>query len=522
MWSRSIWRKGAASRVGLTRLCGHRTSCRFCADGATEFRPVLPSCHGASCRPFSRRPPMSLRLLVVEGNTAADRARHAASRGATPSEAYAEVLRELRPMPSATCLPRRSRRQPAGCRRLEGYDGVALTGSSLNLYDMTPEIRSQIDLARQIFASGTPVFGSCWGLQVLTTAAGGVVRRNPKGREMGFARKIVPNEAGRAHPMLAGRPIAFDAPAVHQDEVETMAPGTTLLASNGMSEVQAVEIRVGEGLAWAVQYHPEFSLAEVAAIGGALGTASWTRASSRTWRRSPAGGPTSRRSTPIRPTSRRPGVTASTSNCSIPAAAAPKSPTGWRRWCGRPKAGAGEHDGEREAIVRRQLGLEPAGLATRMRLAATETLTMGSPMRRRCGSRGHPLPCRPRRSGSSSPAPSCRRSRRWSTTGRWRRGASACCAKPSRSAMPTASSITTTCRTTSTRCSSTGASCSTPAPISTRPATRSRMPSSPRRTISSAFSTRSPASASSNSAAAGARCSGISMPRPAMPRTSRA
>lgn len=215
---------------------------------------------------------MSLRLLVVEGNTAADRARHAASRGATPSEAYAEVLREL--APDAVCdiaFPADPGANLPDAGGLEGYDGVALTGSSLNLYDMTPEIRSQIDLARQIFASGTPVFGSCWGLQVLTTAAGGVVRRNPKGREMGFARKIVPNEAGRAHPMLAGRPIAFDAPAVHQDEVETMAPGATLLASNGMSEVQAVEIRVGEGLAWAVQYHPEFSLAEVAAIGGALG-----------------------------------------------------------------------------------------------------------------------------------------------------------------------------------------------------------------------------------------------------------
>ena len=215
---------------------------------------------------------MSLRLLVVEGNTAADRARHAASRGATPSEAYAEVLREL--APDAICdiaFPADHGANLPDAGGLEGYDGVALTGSSLNLYDMTPAIRSQIDLARQIFASGTPVFGSCWGLQVLTTAAGGVVRRNPKGREMGFARKIVPNEAGRAHPMLAGRPIAFDAPAVHQDEVETMAPGTTLLASNGMSEVQAVEIRVGEGLAWAVQYHPEFSLAEVAAIGGALG-----------------------------------------------------------------------------------------------------------------------------------------------------------------------------------------------------------------------------------------------------------
>ncbi len=289
---------------------------------------------------------MSLRLLVVEGNTAADRARHAASRGATPSEAYAEVLREL--APDAVCdiaFPADPGANLPDAGGLEGYDGVALTGSSLNLYDMTPEIRSQIDLARQIFASGTPVFGSCWGLQVLTTAAGGVVRRNPKGREMGFARKIVPNEAGRAHPMLAGRPIAFDAPAVHQDEVETMAPGTTLLASNGMSEVQAVEIRVGEGLPGRCSTIRNSRSPRSRPSAARWDPASWTRASSRTWRRSPAGGPTSRRSTPIRPTSRRPGVTASTSNCSIPAAAAPKSPTGWRRWCGRPKAGAGEHDG---------------------------------------------------------------------------------------------------------------------------------------------------------------------------------
>lgn len=216
---------------------------------------------------------MSLRILVVEGNNAADRARHARNRGATPSEAYAEVLRDLAPDAVVDlCFPADPGANLPDAGGLAGYDAVALTGSSLNIYDMTPEITAQIDLARQVFASGTPVFGSCWGLQILTTAAGGVVRRNPKGREMGFARKIVPNEAGRAHPMLAGRPAAFDAPAIHQDEVETMAPGTTLLASNGMSEVQAVEIRVGKATAWAVQYHPEFSFGEVAAIGGALGT----------------------------------------------------------------------------------------------------------------------------------------------------------------------------------------------------------------------------------------------------------
>ena len=39
--------------------------------------------------------------------------------------------------------------------------------------------------AREIFASRVPFFGSCWGLQVAAVAAGGTVRLNPKGREMG-------------------------------------------------------------------------------------------------------------------------------------------------------------------------------------------------------------------------------------------------------------------------------------------------------------------------------------------------
>jgi GMP synthase (glutamine-hydrolysing) len=215
---------------------------------------------------------MTLRLLVVEGNNAADRARHAKTRGAMPSEAYADVLRDIAPDATVDlCFPADAGANLPDRAGLADYDGVVLTGSSLNLYDMTPEITSQIGLARSVFAAGTPVFGSCWGLQVLTAAAGGSVRRNPQGREMGVARRIVPNGEGKAHPMLAGRPTAFDALAVHQDEIESLAPGTTLLASNGMSRVQAVEIQSGSGKAWAVQYHPEFTFGEVAAIGGALG-----------------------------------------------------------------------------------------------------------------------------------------------------------------------------------------------------------------------------------------------------------
>ena len=117
---------------------------------------------------------------------------------------------------------------------------------------------------RAVFASGTPAFGSCAGLQVATVAAGGTVRRMPEAREAGFARRITPTDEGRAHPLLRGRPAAYDALTIHTDEVETLPEGAVRLASNRAAEVQAAEIRVDGGVFWGVQYHPEIDLGEVA------------------------------------------------------------------------------------------------------------------------------------------------------------------------------------------------------------------------------------------------------------------
>ena len=91
---------------------------------------------------------------------------------------------------------------PAG---LAAYDGIVLTGSHLNIYDATPEIRRQVDLMRAVYASRTPAFGSCWGLQVAAVAAGGDVRLNPAGWEVGIARRLDPDRGGEG-PSDAGRP----------------------------------------------------------------------------------------------------------------------------------------------------------------------------------------------------------------------------------------------------------------------------------------------------------------------------
>ena len=210
---------------------------------------------------------MGLRFLVVEGNTRGARQAHKQAYGLTLSESYAEVLQGI--APDAVCdiaFPADEGANLPDAAGLQSYDGIAITGSALNLYDRTPAILRQIDLMRAIYASGTPAFGSCWGLQLGAAAAGGDVARNPQGREIGFARRITPTEAGRSHPMLAGRAPAYDAPATHIDVVSVMPPNGTVLSFNANSAVQAAEIRAEGGSFWGVQYHPEFSLAEIASI----------------------------------------------------------------------------------------------------------------------------------------------------------------------------------------------------------------------------------------------------------------
>jgi GMP synthase (glutamine-hydrolysing) len=210
---------------------------------------------------------MALRFLVVEGNTRGARQAHREAYGHMPSESYAAVLQDIEP--DAVCdlaFPADEGANLPDSAGLESYDGIVLTGSHLNLYDRTPEILRQVDLMRAVYASRTPCFGSCWGLQVAAVAANGDVGKNPLGREVGFARRLTPTETGRAHPLLMGRPAAYDAPAIHLDMVTALPDDCTILAANAVSPVQAAEIRQDGGVFWGVQYHPEFSLGELAVI----------------------------------------------------------------------------------------------------------------------------------------------------------------------------------------------------------------------------------------------------------------
>lgn len=149
---------------------------------------------------------------------------------------------------------------------LDDYDGAVWTGSSMTVHHDTPAVRSQLELARALYRAGVPCFGSCWAAQIAVTAAGGRCEPNPKGREFGLARKIALTEAGRAHPMYRNKPAVFDGLTSHEDHIVELPPGAALLASNAFSPVQAVDVTHERGSFWAVQYHPEYELADVAAL----------------------------------------------------------------------------------------------------------------------------------------------------------------------------------------------------------------------------------------------------------------
>lgn len=211
------------------------------------------------------------RILVIDGNVSQVRARQAAALGYDSGVGYQRVLQRIEASLQIDIVLAAdgAAEFPTGVG-LDDYDGVTMTGSALNIYNGGPPVTHQIDLAKAVFAAGIPFFGSCWGLQVAVTAAGGQVHANPQGREFGFARRILLTDAGREHPLFAGKPVVFEAPAVHRDSIAALPPGAEILARNEFG-LQAAAFTFGHGTFWGVQYHPEYEYLDLAATAERYG-----------------------------------------------------------------------------------------------------------------------------------------------------------------------------------------------------------------------------------------------------------
>lgn len=137
----------------------------------------------------------------------------------------------------------------------EGFAGVIVTGSAAMVPDRHPWSERTADWLRDAAHAGLPLFGICYGHQLIARALGGEVGPNEVGREMGTVRIHLHPEA-QHDPLFARLADPFAAQATHLQSVLRPPEGAVVLAHNDHDACHA--FRWGPA-AWGVQFHPEFS-----------------------------------------------------------------------------------------------------------------------------------------------------------------------------------------------------------------------------------------------------------------------
>ena len=116
--------------------------------------------------------------------------------------------------------------------KLKNYDGLIWGGSSLNIYNDTPEIKRQILFMKECFKNVKKILAICWGMQVAVTAAGGEVKKGEKGSHIGIANDIQLTQKGLDNLFYKDKNKKFNTPAFNFDEVVTLPNNAIHLASN--------------------------------------------------------------------------------------------------------------------------------------------------------------------------------------------------------------------------------------------------------------------------------------------------
>lgn len=139
----------------------------------------------------------------------------------------------------------------------DGFDAVLMSGSPESVTQQEPWMARAGDFLLEVAARGVPVLGVCFGHQLLAWRLGGAVVKNPRGRELGTV-AVTLTPAGRSDPLFHGLPDVVGLQSTHEDHVEPLPPGATLLASSALSAVQA--FAHGKHVR-GVQFHPEMDQA---------------------------------------------------------------------------------------------------------------------------------------------------------------------------------------------------------------------------------------------------------------------
>lgn len=133
--------------------------------------------------------------------------------------------------------------------------GALITGSAAMVTERAEWSERTAGWIRNAMDAELPLFGVCYGHQLMAHALGGRVDYLPGGREIGTVPILVSEEA-RLDPVAGGLPASFRAHTTHEQSVLEIPKGAVVLASSARDPHHL--LRYGRN-AVSVQFHPEFN-----------------------------------------------------------------------------------------------------------------------------------------------------------------------------------------------------------------------------------------------------------------------
>lgn len=130
-----------------------------------------------------------------------------------------------------------------------------ITGSWAMVTDHHPWSEASAEWIRAAMAVEMPLFGVCYGHQLMAYALGGQVDFHPLGREVGCL-PVSLNANAEQDPLLKDWPTRFSVHLTHEQSVLTLPPSAVNLAASDHDPHQIV--RYGPK-AMSTQFHPEFT-----------------------------------------------------------------------------------------------------------------------------------------------------------------------------------------------------------------------------------------------------------------------
>ena len=163
----------------------------------------------------------------------------------------AQIITWLAPaLPEADFIAYDIANDGADMPQLSAFDGLLLSGSEMGVYDQTLWMAPLRGLLQATRAAGKPIFGICFGHQIMADTFGGRAEKSAAGEHVG-ARKF---------DLGAG---AVDTHVWHKDQVTVVPPGAKVTGSAPYCPVGALEY---DFPALSVQFHPEYTTQQLHAL----------------------------------------------------------------------------------------------------------------------------------------------------------------------------------------------------------------------------------------------------------------